>query len=173
MPLESQSHIHLITVQVPSPTLTVTANPSDTVNVGSSVILKCECIWNAGIAVSFSWDTPIESPSSYADMAQSGNRLTLVANTTISHVEKTDEGKYSCTVGPDNNLMPYVLGPTVNTSVFLRVLGEGIIYTVGYNTVGFSTKSSMPKSKDIATVDNLSCMHNYAKPYIVCIYMYM
>ena len=83
-------------------------------------------------------------------MAQSGNRLTLVANTTISHVEKTDEGKYSCTVGPDNNLMPYVLGPTVNTSVFLRVLGEGIIYTVGYNTVGFSTKSSTPKSKDIA-----------------------
>ena len=74
-------------------------------------------------------------------------------------MEKTDEGKYSCTVGPDNNLMPYVLGPTVNTSVFLRVLGEGIIYTVGYNTVGFSTKSSTPKSKDITIVDNLSCMH--------------
>ena len=149
LPLESQSIIQYLTVQgnniklshikiytctslfvlfsVPYPTLTVTASPSDTVNVGSSVVLVCECIWNARISVSLSWDTPTQSQNSYADITQTGNTLTLTTNITISHVDKRDEGEYLCTVRPDNDLMPYVLGPSVTRSVSLRVLGKGII----------------------------------------------
>ena len=168
MPLESQSVIHYLTVQgnniptlkyvralyyllytlsVPHPTLTVTASPSGTVNAGSSVVIICECIWNARISVSLSWDTPIQSPSSITDITQTaaGNILTRTANITISHVQKRDEGEYSCTVKPDNDLMPYVIGPTVTRSVSLRVLGEGIntLYILCMHA-GYFTKSSTP-----------------------------
>ena len=151
VPLESQSITQYLAVQgnkniscptpkymsfifcffsVPYPTLTVTVSPSDTVNVGSSVVLICECIWNARISVSLSWDTPIQSQNSYVDITQTGNTLTLITNITISHVDKRDEGEYSCTVRPDNDLMPYVLGPSVTRSVSLSVLGEEIILWV-------------------------------------------
>jgi hypothetical protein len=127
MPLESQSLIHPLTVKVPFPTLTVTASPPGIINIGSSVTLKCECIWNARTPVSLSWDTPIRSPSSYTNITESGNRLKFVSNTTISNVEKRDEGEYSCTVTPDDDLMPYVIVPTVTRSISLRVFGEGNI----------------------------------------------
>ena len=88
---------------VPKPTLTVSAYPSGTINVASSITLTCEAkLYTRADALqsaSLSWEGPrVISDEPLYSISESVFRFKHTSNLTISHVEREDEGKYTCTL---------------------------------------------------------------------------
>ena len=108
--------------------MTVTAKPS-VANVGSPVLITCESIWDGLLSLHFSWDEAL-SASGYTEFTTENNMTIVISNLTIEHARKAHEGKYSCKVGPSEELNRYILGPTVTTSVHLKVVGKGTVYCI-------------------------------------------
>ena len=109
-------------VSVPTPKIAVTASPSSTVNVGSSVVLMC-VIWDVPISLSFrcSWDRVLGNGYSVGF----GNSSTLIRNISTPHVQKEEEGVYhcACTLERSHANIYYISGAVTFETIDLKVSG--------------------------------------------------
>ena len=103
----------------------ISANPSATVNIGSSVTLYCETTLDPGVdaagSVSLTWGGPrvisSDEPATERDLG-----LRYTSNLTISDVKEEDEGEYTCTARVFGGR--YILGTNATESISVSVSGE-------------------------------------------------
>ena len=131
-------HIHIIDVfivPVPSPGVTTTANPSDSVPNGLSVTLTCTATFDPHVdvlpSVIISWGGPRVISGGQFSTSESGFGLIHNGSLTIPDVGVEDEGEYACTVRVSGGRN--ILGTTTTEAITLSVFGKRL-----YNTICFS-----------------------------------
>ena len=110
---------------VPKPTVVISANPSGGLSVDSSLTLICTTTFQSQVdvqSISIMWGGPrvVNGSGEPYSVMETDVGLKYTSNLTISHVMKSDEGEYTCTV------LVYEGTDVISDSIQVNVLGECI-----------------------------------------------
>jgi hypothetical protein len=134
--LRSQSDPYTVTVQIPSPDVTISAVPGRDVFEGSTFTLTCLATLsphvNTPTEVSFMWAVPgqLTGEEPVIQTADSGP-LVHSSNLTLANAKRDAGGLYTCTVSVRGG--DHVLDISVAQTITPRVLGQPPVFITGPN----------------------------------------
>jgi hypothetical protein len=115
-----------LNVTISRPTVTISVDPPDDLDVGSSVVFTCMATLDHNVdslaSVTFSWKGPRLNSGGHYSVVESGFGLNYNSSLTISDVANEDEGEYACIVRVSGSRS--FLPATVTESTSINVLGK-------------------------------------------------